>query len=154
MIGFLGSDPEIKKTKNGEFAILNLATNETYLSKEGDWKALITEWHKVVVFKVPLIEPIKTHLSKGDMVYVEGSIRTSKWVDGQNKAKSEIQIEVKSFDHVLRFNAAKKKEILESLEELENLEEQVGQNYNQLERLGMPETQETSPNSPNRGYSN
>jgi single-strand DNA-binding protein len=51
-----------------------------------------TEWHSVVVFQRQA-ENCKTHLAKGSLVFVEGSLQTRKWQDqqGQDKYTTEIK---------------------------------------------------------------
>lgn len=51
-----------------------------------------TEWHRVV-FNGRLAEVVGQYLRKGSQVYVEGSLRTRKWIDqnGVEKYSTEIR---------------------------------------------------------------
>lgn len=72
LLGRLGKDPETQTTKNGkQMTKFPLATSENYKDKNGEWQER-TEWHNVVMFGRDV------RASKGDLVFVEGRIETSK----------------------------------------------------------------------------
>lgn len=80
LIGNLGKDPEIRYTPSGlGVANFNIATSETWTSKEGE-KETRTEWHRIVAFG-KLAEICGEYLSKGKQVYIEGRIQTRDWED-------------------------------------------------------------------------
>lgn len=92
LIGHLGRDPELRYTQSGmPMATLNVATDESYTDKDGN-KVEKTEWHRVIVFQ-RLAENCSNFLSKGSMVFVEGSLQTRKWQDqqGQDRYSTEIK---------------------------------------------------------------
>ncbi|HKY61798.1 MAG TPA: single-stranded DNA-binding protein [bacterium] len=91
LIGNLGSDPEVKYTPSGTaVANFNIATNESWLSKDGK-KEERTEWHKIVVWS-KLAELCGEYLSKGRPVYIEGRLQTREWndKDGNKRYTTEI----------------------------------------------------------------
>ena len=91
LIGNLGKDPEVRYLDSGvAVANISLATTENYKNKEGE-KVSQTEWHDVVLWR-GLAEVAEKYLKKGANVYIEGKIRTSKWVDkdDNNRYKTEI----------------------------------------------------------------
>jgi single-strand DNA-binding protein len=91
LIGNLGKDPEVRYLDNGvAVANISLATTENYKNKEGE-KVSQTEWHDVVLWR-GLAEVAEKYLKKGASVYIEGKIRTSKWIDkdDNNRYKTEI----------------------------------------------------------------
>ena len=90
LIGRLGRDPETRYMPNGDAVTnLNLATSETW-KKDGE-KQERTEWHRVVMFR-QLAEIVAKYLRKGELVYVEGRIRTRKYdKDGQTHYATEIE---------------------------------------------------------------
>ena len=91
LIGNLGKDPEVRYLDNGiAVANISLATTENYKNKEGE-KVSQTEWHDVVLWR-GLAEVAEKYLKKGASIYIEGKIRTSKWVgkDDNNRYKTEI----------------------------------------------------------------
>lgn len=74
IIGRLGRDPELRYTQSGSpVASLNVATDESYTDRDGN-KVERTEWHRVSVFQRQA-ETCANYLSKGSLVYVEGSLR-------------------------------------------------------------------------------
>jgi len=81
LVGNLGADPETRYTANGG-AITNIrvATSETWRDKQTGENQERTEWHRVVLFG-KLGEIAGEYLKKGRQVYIEGSLRTSKYTD-------------------------------------------------------------------------
>ena len=95
LIGRLGKDPEIKYAASGTaICRFSLATNETFKNKAGD-KEQRTEWHSCVCFG-KTAEIAGQYLSKGRLVFVDGSIRTGNW-------KGRDGNERKSYDIVARY---------------------------------------------------
>jgi single stranded DNA-binding protein (ssb) len=92
LVGNLGADPETRYTAAG-MAICNLrlATTESRNDKTSGEKQEHTEWHRVVLFG-KLGEIANEYLKKGRQVYIEGSIRASKYTgkDGVEKYSTEI----------------------------------------------------------------
>jgi single-strand DNA-binding protein len=92
LVGNLGKDPEIFKFDNGtKKASFTVATNDSYKDKEGN-KVDRTEWHNVVLYR-GLAEISEQYLKKGQLVYIEGSIRTRSWdgTDGKKQYMTEIE---------------------------------------------------------------
>lgn len=93
IVGNIGKDPELKYTASGEaIANLTIATSESWKDKATGEKKESTEWHKVSFFG-KLAEICGQYLKKGSQVYIEGSIKTRKWVDkdGQDRYTTEIR---------------------------------------------------------------
>lgn len=92
IIGRLGRDPELKYSQNGAaICRLNVATDESYTDREGN-RVQKAEWHSVVVFQ-KAAEHCSQYLSKGSLVFVEGSLSTREWQDqqGQKRYSTEIK---------------------------------------------------------------
>ena len=93
IVGNLGKDPEMRSFPSGDqVANVTIATTDKRKDKQtGDMKEA-TEWHRVV-FNGRLAEIVGQYLRKGSQVYVEGSLRTRKWVDqsGVEKYTTEIR---------------------------------------------------------------
>ncbi len=91
LIGRLGQDPEFKALQNGGVANLSLATSEKWRDKQSGEQKEATEWHRVVVYG-KLAEICRDYLSKGGLIYIEGSLKTRKWQDqsGQDRYTTEI----------------------------------------------------------------
>ena len=91
LIGNLGKDPEVKYLDNGvAVANMSIATTENYKNKEGD-RVSQTEWHDVVLWR-GLAEIAEKYLKKGSSVYIEGKIRTNKWVDKDENTRYKTEI--------------------------------------------------------------
>jgi single-strand DNA-binding protein len=84
LLGRLGKDPEVRTLEgNRKVAKFPLATSETYKDKQGQ-KQENTEWHNVE-FWGPVVDVIEKYVKKGDMLYVEGKIRTRSYEDKDAK---------------------------------------------------------------------
>ncbi len=93
LIGHLGNDQEIKSIENGSVLTkMNLATNETYKDKEGNFQVL-TQWHNITAWG-SLAEHMSKKLSKGSHILVNGRIRNSSWQaqDGTKRYGTEIVV--------------------------------------------------------------
>lgn len=91
LVGNLGGDPEIRTLENGTMvAKINLATNENYKDKAGEWQTQ-TEWHDVVMWR-QLAERAQQTLKKGAQVYIEGKLTHRFWddKDGNKRKTTEV----------------------------------------------------------------
>ena len=92
IIGRLGRDPELRYSQSGSpVCTLNIATDESYTDRDGN-RVDRAEWHRVVVFQ-KAAENCSQSLTKGSLVFVEGSLQTRKWQDqqGQDRYTTEIK---------------------------------------------------------------
>jgi len=79
LVGYIANDPEKKETKSGhEYAKITVATNSRYKTKNGEYRNT-TEWNKCLAFRT-VASFINLYLKKGDLVMVEGELKTRKWV--------------------------------------------------------------------------
>ena len=79
LVGYLGKDPEVRNLENGiTVASFSMATTETYKDKTTGDRKDITEWHNIVLWR-GLADVAAKYLHKGDLVYIEGRIRTRSW---------------------------------------------------------------------------
>lgn len=84
LVGHVGKDPEVKYLDGGvAVAKFSVATTETYKNKEGN-KVDQTEWHNVVAWN-KLAEIIEKYVKKGQLLYIEGKIRTRTYGEENNK---------------------------------------------------------------------
>ncbi len=88
LIGRLGKDPEPFNLESAKKIAFSLATTEVYYDKENQ-KREITEWHNIVMWR-GLAETAEKYLKKGDLIYVEGRIRTRSWEDKETQQKRYI----------------------------------------------------------------
>ncbi len=78
LIGFLGSDPEVKTLDSSvKVARVSLATSESYTDKSGK-KVENTEWHNLVIWR-GLADVVEKYTKKGSQIYVEGKLKTSSY---------------------------------------------------------------------------
>jgi single-strand DNA-binding protein len=91
LIGNVGTDPEMRFTPSGNpVTSFRIATSRVYTTSEGE-RRQETEWFTVVAWKKQA-ESCNQFLSKGQRVYVEGSLRTRSWEgrDGQKRVTAEV----------------------------------------------------------------
>lgn len=92
LIGNLTRDVELRYSQSGvPVANMSVATNEKYTDRDGN-KVEKAEFHRVTCFQ-RTAENCANYLTKGSLVYVEGSLTTRKWQDqqGQDRYTTEIK---------------------------------------------------------------
>lgn len=91
LVGRVGLNPEGKYTPSGiSIANYSIATNETKANSDGN-KTEHTEWHNIVSIGKQA-DFVTEYIKKGQLICVEGKLRTQKWED-KNKVthyKTEI----------------------------------------------------------------
>lgn len=91
ILGNLGRDPEVKELQSGtKVANLPVATTENYKDRNGERQER-TEWHNVDLWNRQA-EIAEQYLSKGDTVFIEGTIRTDKWQDQEGNDRYTTKI--------------------------------------------------------------
>ena len=102
LIGFLGSNPEVRTANNGSFTTLSLATKSSY--KKDDKYISHTEWHRCVVFGK--LSEFAGTLKKGAHIQVEGELRSREYDSKKTDSKQRIwEIKV---DSILKLDRAEK----------------------------------------------
>ncbi len=99
ILGRLGTDPEVKYTQSGMAVTrFNVATNESWLNKEGQREER-TEWHRIVVWGKQA-ENCGQYLAKGRQVYIEGRIQTSNWEDKEGIKRYTTEIIANTIQYI------------------------------------------------------
>jgi len=85
LVGNVGKDPEFRKLENSELVKFPLATSEKYKDQTN------TEWHNIVIWG-KLAGVVQQYVKKGQLLYLEGKIKTRSWddTDGNKKYTTEI----------------------------------------------------------------
>ena len=92
LIGRLGSDVKLtyfdKDSCTGQ---VSLATDESYTDKITQAKVENTQWHNVVFYN-KMAERVEKYAKKGDLLYVEGRLRTRQYQgqDGVTRYVTEV----------------------------------------------------------------
>lgn len=97
LLGRVGKDPEVRHLDNNlVVARFPLATDEFYRNKNGE-RATRTEWHNIVMWR-QLAETVEKYVTKGQLLYLEGKIRTQSWEkDGVKHYTVEIDADTMRF---------------------------------------------------------
>jgi single-strand DNA-binding protein len=93
LIGRLGKDPELKYTSSGTpFCRFSMATDDVWNDKASGERQEKTEWHNIVAWD-RLAEICNQYLTKGRLVYIEGSLQTREWddQDGNKRRTTEVR---------------------------------------------------------------
>lgn len=81
LIGRLGKDPEVRAFPDGGVvANVSIATTEKWKDKTTGERKEETTWHNLS-FNGRLAEIVQQYVFKGDLIYVEGSLRNRKYID-------------------------------------------------------------------------
>jgi len=91
ILGNLGADPELRTSPSGVTSCrLSIATSMNWTDKSSGEKKEKTEWHRVVFFGRSA-EVIDQYLKKGQQLYLEGRLQTSKYEkDGVERYSTDI----------------------------------------------------------------
>lgn len=91
LVGNLGRDPELRRTKNGTpVTSFPIATTERFKDRNGEQQER-TEWHNIVAWS-KTAEIAEKYLSKGRQVYIEGKITTNSWEDNEGNKRYRTEI--------------------------------------------------------------
>ncbi len=100
LIGRIGKDPDTFTFENGNKKIsFTLATTESYRDKEGNWVDQ-TEWHNIAGYRYLADK----NVAKGDLVYVEGKIKTRKYQDKEGNDRYVTEIVADKINIIIRRN--------------------------------------------------
>lgn len=93
LVGHVGNDPEIRQFETSSVASFSLATSKKgYTTKDGKVIEDQTEWHNISVWG-GLSGVVEKYVKKGDLLYLEGEIRTRKYEkDGQTRYATNIHV--------------------------------------------------------------
>lgn len=93
LIGNLGADPLIRKDKGGkEYAVLSLATTDSYQDRQGNWQHRNTIWHTVFVRGLMAVGYAKQQ-KKGNRIEVKAALDYRPFpstVEGRALTRNEV----------------------------------------------------------------
>ena len=93
LVGNLTRKPEMRQTPNGQsVTTFGVATNREWMTKDSERKNS-AEFHECVAW-AKLADICEKYLNKGQLVYVEGYLKTRSWdtPEGIKKFKTEIVV--------------------------------------------------------------
>ncbi len=109
LIGRLGQDPEKRILPSGESVVTcSLATSTVWKDRNTGERKESTEWHRVTLFR-GLADIAAQYLSKGRQVYIEGHIKSHRYVgkDGIERISYDIIA-----DQMVMLGGPKKEEMM------------------------------------------
>ena len=160
IIGNLTRDPEMRQTPNGQNVVtFGVATNREWMTRNSERKNS-AEFHECVAW-AHLAEICQKYLHKGNLVYVEGYLKTRNWEtpEGQKKFKTEIVVQDmimlekrKSEDGEFipreeSYGTETAEEVTETAEELETTTETTAESTPEASPESTPETAPEKSNS-------
>ena len=91
IVGHLGANPEGRYTPSGRpVSNFSIATNEVWKKQSGSQEEH-TEWHSVVVWD-KLADFVQEYLYKGQLVSVEGVLRSRKWENKLGEQRKTVEV--------------------------------------------------------------
>jgi single-strand DNA-binding protein len=96
LAGHLGKDPELRILP-GNVAALSFPLATSELVGKGEAKKGQSEWHNIVMWR-SLAESAAQLLKKGDLVYLEGKVRTRSFTDKNGIKKYATEVVAESFN--------------------------------------------------------
>lgn len=91
VIGYLGNDPEMRYTPNGQSVTsFNVASSRRYRTAEGEQREE-TEWFRVSAFG-RLADVCNQYLTRGRQVYVEGRLSGRSYTDRDGQPRYSLDI--------------------------------------------------------------
>ena len=97
LIGNLGADPEVRTLPSGDaVANISLATSESWTDRNTGELHERTDWHRIALFG-KVAEIAGEYLHKGSRIYVEGKLRTRKWMtaEGHERYTTEVIVDAR-----------------------------------------------------------
>lgn len=89
LIGNLTADAEVRAAGSTNIATFTVATSERWKDRNGQTQTA-TEWHDCEMWGQ---DNVYKYLTKGQQVYVEGSIKTDTWEsNGQKNSRKKIRV--------------------------------------------------------------
>ncbi len=96
LVGHLGRDVDVKTFDNGrKMAQVSLATNETYVNKEGE-RVEDVQWHRLVGWG-KTAELMEKLFAKGKQVAVEGKLVHREYTDKEGVKRQLTEISIRDF---------------------------------------------------------
>lgn len=112
LMGRVGADPEVRGFASGDHvASLTLATSESWKDKATGERKEKTEWHRVSVFNKSIVNVIEKYVAKGDLIYIEGKLKTRKYTDQKGVEKYLTEVVLENFSGELRLIPTSKKAV-------------------------------------------
>ena len=92
LIGRLGKDPEVRHLESGTaVANFTMATTESYRDRNTGERKEITDWHNIVLWR-GLADVAEKYLKKGNLVYIEGKLKTRSWEDKDGNTRYTTEV--------------------------------------------------------------
>lgn len=92
LVGRVGVNPEFKALPDGgKVARLKLATSEKVYNKETNTSTEYTEWHTITMWS-NLADIVDRYVKKGDLLYIEGTLRTREYTDKEGVKRYTTEV--------------------------------------------------------------
>ena len=103
LVGNLTKPAEIKTTSTGgSVALLNLATNESWIDKTSGERKTKAEYHRITIFN-KLAEIVqKLDLDTGTQLYIEGQLTHRDYLDKTGEKKYVTEVKLSGFGSELK----------------------------------------------------
>ncbi|MDO4881320.1 MAG: single-stranded DNA-binding protein [Capnocytophaga sp.] len=108
LIGRLGDNIKLTYFDKGScVGKVRLATDESFTNKATNERIENTEWHNLV-FTNKSAELIEKYTKKGDLLYIEGKLKTRQWQTQDGITRYITEIYVSDFNFLTKSNHSEK----------------------------------------------
>ncbi len=133
LMGRLGKDPVVRRLENGRVvANVSMATND-YYTKDGQ-RLESTEWHALEMWD-KLADTAEKYLKKGNLLYVEGKIKTDRYTDADGQDRQVRKIRVSNFQMMGSILGLRNDEAVTRLDQLGVLSDDASKHSEIAEKL-------------------
>lgn len=114
LLGNVGRDPSVRTVEGrGEtIATFPLATTDVWKNRNGE-KQESTEWHNIVGWSEIAESVRKSEMKKADCVYLEGHLKTRKFMDKDGHERKETEVIIDSFIILKRYKEKSSTTVIE-----------------------------------------
>ncbi|WPX97329.1 single-stranded DNA-binding protein [Candidatus Bandiella euplotis] len=110
LVGNVGSQPEVRSIQSTgeELVTFSLATSEKWKDRNTGENKEKTDWHRIVVFSPGLVKIIKSYVTKGSKLYLEGKLQTREYQDSDGVKKYTTEVVLTQYNSALTLLDSKK----------------------------------------------
>lgn len=115
LMGRVGNTPEVTDINGKKRVRISLATsNVQYNPQENRFETVSTDWHTVVVWG-DRAERLAQTVKKGDLILVEGRLRTREWEGQDGEKRYIVEVVADTYRKVLSAKGTGQEEMQENI---------------------------------------
>lgn len=113
LMGRVGTDPESKDVNGKTMIRFRLATsNVQFNPQENRYETIGTDWHTIIMWG-ERAERASQSIKKGDLVLVEGQLRTREWTTQDGQKRVSVEVVADTYRKIMSGRGASQQEVQE-----------------------------------------